>query len=106
MAEIFPNKSKKSRRELFLGNVLWSWFGVAFNIFIGFVLSPYVIRKLGPEGYGIWALLFSVIGYYGLLDFGFKSALIRYTALYRARGEFERINELINTILFYYTGCS
>src|SRR5580658_915521 len=59
----------------FLHNVLWSWLAVIANLIIGFVLTPYVIRKLGSEGYGIWTLLFSLISYYGLLDLGMRSAV-------------------------------
>ena len=88
--------------ERFAVNVLWTWLGVAANLFIGFVLSPYIIWKLGAEGYGLWALLFSVIGYYGILDLGFRPALIRYAAYFRARNEPARINEVINTLVAYY----
>ena len=106
MSDGVSTRPTKDRRERFLSNVLWSWAGVAFNLVIGFVLSPYVIHKLGADGYGAWALLFSLIGYYGLLDLGFKSALVRYSAYFKASGEAEKINELINTIMFYYGLCS
>jgi len=89
-----------------MGNVLWSWVGVGFNILIGFFLSPYIIYKLGVDGYGVWVLLSSLIGYYGLLDLGFKSALVRYSAHFNATGEPNKINEFVSTILFYYTLCS
>jgi len=87
----------------FVKNVLWTWIGVALTMFAGLVLSPYVIHKLGAEGYGIWALLFSLIGYYGLLDLGIRSALVRYTAFFHAQHEPAKINELINTVIAYYT---
>lgn len=106
LAQTTEIQPSPDRRQRFLSNVLWSWAGVAFNLLIGFVLSPYVIRKLGADGYGAWALLFSLIGYYGLLDLGFKSALVRYSAYFKASGESEKINELINTIMFYYGLCS
>lgn len=87
----------------FMVNVLWTWAGVIANIVVGLLLSPYVIRKLGPEGYGLWALLFSLVGYYGLMDLGFRSALIFYSAHFRARNESRSITELVNTVLFFYT---
>ncbi len=87
----------------FVKNVLWTWTGVALTMFVGLVLSPYVIHKLGAEGYGIWALLFSLIGYYGLLDLGVRSALVRYTAFFYARHELAKVNQLINTVIAYYT---
>ena len=90
----------------FLSNVLWSGLGVAVNLFAGFFLSPYIIRKLGLEGYGLWALVFSITGYFNLLDLGFRSAVVRYTAYYRARGEDERLNVLLNTTLAYFSTIS
>ena len=47
--------------ERFLVNVVWSWLGVLAGFFTGFVLSPYIIRKLGDQRYGIWALAFAFI---------------------------------------------
>jgi membrane protein EpsK len=87
----------------YLKNIAWTWTGVALNLFIGVFLSPYVIRKLGPEGYGIWALFFSIISYYSLIDFGVRSALIHYTARFAAQKDYGRINELVSTVIAYYT---
>src|SRR5690349_2742713 len=91
------------QRTPYVKNVIWGWIGTALNLFTGFFLSPYVIHKLGASGYGIWVLLFSVVGYYGLLELGVRSALVRYSAWFHARGEFDKLNELINTVIGYYT---
>ena len=93
-------------RAGYVKNVLWTWFGVVLTLITGFFLSPYVIRKLGPSAYGVWVLLSSLIGYYGILELGARSALVRYSAYYHARGEFEQVNELINTTIGYYTAIS
>lgn len=91
------------RREQFVANVLWNWTGVAVSLFAGLILSPYIIRKLGAEGYGIWSLVFSITGYYNLFDLGFRSAIVRFSAHYRAKEEFDKINELVNTTLAYFS---
>ncbi len=87
----------------FVSNVLWTWVGAAANIASALVLSPYVIRKLGPDGYGLWILLFSVLGYYGLVDLGFRQALVYFTAHFRALGQYSKINDFLSTIFVYYT---
>src|SRR5579871_393944 len=92
-----------SRTVRFLHNVLWSWIGVAFAILAGLVLSPITIRQLGEEGYGIWALVFALIDYYDILDFGFRSAVVKYTAHYRALDEPEQVYTVINTALVYFS---
>ncbi len=80
-------------------NVLWSWLGVAVTIASGIFLSPYLIRKLGDEGYGVWVLVFGLIENYWLFDLGFRSATVKYSAHYRATGEVAKINEVINTLM-------
>ncbi len=98
MAELTTSTEPK-RGERYLTNVLWNWFGAGVNLLVGFFLSPYIIRKLGTEGFGLWALLFSLFGYFALVDLGLGSAVIRYTAYHRAQSEHERINQVVNTAL-------
>src|ERR1700722_2509859 len=89
------------RTKRFAVNVLWNWLGVLVSLASGILLSPYLIRKLGADGYGIWALAFSVIQYYWLLDLGFRSATVKFVAHYSATGETDRIREVLNTGLVY-----
>jgi O-antigen/teichoic acid export membrane protein len=98
-AEVKPPSPQRG----FVANVLWSWLGVAVQLLPGFVVTPYMILKLGPVQYGMWSLAFSVIGNYFLADFGFKSAAIRYAAHFRALGETDMITELVNTLLLYFS---
>lgn len=92
-----------SRGSDFVRNVLWSWLGVLFSLVSGLLLSPYVIHHLGDERYGIWALVFSLVDYYGLVDFGFRSAVVKYASHYRATGEMDRLEALISTGLAYFS---
>jgi O-antigen/teichoic acid export membrane protein len=85
----------------FVHNVLWNWFGISVSIFSAFILSPIIIRHLGDEGYGLWSLTTSLVEYYWLLDFGMRSATIRYAAHYNALRDSVKVNEVINTTLAY-----
>src|ERR1035441_8232771 len=89
--------------KYFFHSVLWSWLGVLFSLVSGLFLSPYVIHHLGDERYGIWALVFSLVDYYGLVDFGFRSAVVKYAAHFRATGEMDRLETLISTGLAYFS---
>jgi len=62
-----------------------------------------VIHHLGDERYGIWALVFSLVDYYALVDFGFRSAVVKYVAHFRATGEMNRLETLISTGLAYFS---
>ncbi|PWT97756.1 MAG: hypothetical protein C5B51_30640 [Terriglobia bacterium] len=90
------------RAARFFVGVLWNWLGVAINIAIGLMLSPYMVRKLGSERYGIWALVFTLVEYLSFFDLGFSTAVVKFVAHYRARKEPDEINRVINTGLLYF----
>jgi len=85
-------------------NVGSSWFALGMNVVVGIFLSPYIIHRLGDEAFGLWILIFSVTGYYGLFDLGIRSSIVRYVAKYAATGEHEELNSLINTAMIAYSG--
>jgi O-antigen/teichoic acid export membrane protein len=86
-----------------LKNVVSSWAGLAVNIAVGFFLWPFILHHLGDEASGLWVLIFSVTGYYGIFDFGIRSSLIRYVSKFQATGEKEQLARLVNTSLFTYS---
>ncbi len=101
MATSSPPLPQHAHKSKFIVNVLWNWSLAAVNIFSALILSPFVIRRLGDENYGLWALTASLAECYWIVDLGFRSATLKYTAHYRALGENDRINEILNTALFY-----
>src|ERR1700746_976426 len=86
-----------------LRNVASSWGGLAVNISVGFFLSPFILHHLGDEAFGIWVLIFSLTGYYGIFDFGIRSSIIRYVSKYTATQDVDEINALLSTALFTYS---
>jgi O-antigen/teichoic acid export membrane protein len=102
-ATLVIEQASSQRSQRFLINVFWNWSHVAITLFSAVILSRYIIRRLGAEGYGLWQLSYSMIGYYGLLDLGFRSAVVYYSARYRAREEYESLNELLSTLLVYFS---
>lgn len=84
------------RRRL-AGNVVWNWAGMGVNMLAGFILAPYLVNRLGDTVYGIWILIASMSGYFGLLDLGVRGSVGRYIAYYLARGEQEKVNATIST---------
>lgn len=86
-----------------LKNAVSSWAGLAVNVAVGFFLSPFILHRLGDDAFGLWVLIFSLTGYYGLFDFGIRSSLIRYVSKFQATGDKDQLASLINTTLFTYT---
>jgi O-antigen/teichoic acid export membrane protein len=87
-----------------LRNTSSNWLGLAVSIAVGFFLSPIILHKLGDEAYGLWLLIFSITGYYGLFDLGIRSSIIKHVAKYAATSNYNQLTRLINTSLFSY-GC-
>jgi len=61
--------------------------------------TPYLIKKLGIDIYGIWMLLNSVISVSGLASLGFGAAAIKFVSKYRARGEPEMVIHVLRSTL-------
>jgi O-antigen/teichoic acid export membrane protein len=85
----------------YLSNVAWSWGGVLVTLFVGFYLSPYIIRRVGDTQFGLWSLALSLVEYYWLIDLGLRSATVKYSAQFRAAGRDDQLNELLSTGLLY-----
>jgi len=86
-----------------LKNVASSWGGLAVNVAVGFFLSPFILHHLGDEAFGLWILIFSLTGYYGIFDFGIRSSLVRYVSKFQATSDKDQLTRLVNTSLFTYT---
>lgn len=59
---------------------------IGLNTLTGLLYTPYMLRCLGQNEYGLYSLVASVISYLTLLDFGFGSAIVRYSSKVRATG--------------------
>ena len=84
-------------------NALSNWFTLAVNLLVGFFLTPYIISYIGEAGYGIYVLILALIGYYGILDLGLSSAIVRFIALYRAQDNVTALKQTISTIIIIFS---
>jgi len=69
-------------------------------------LPPIILGSVSLEEYGIWACCFILISYFGSTSFGLANVYIRHIADFEARGEYERINQLLSTGLALVSGLS
>ncbi len=65
---------------------------------LSFIATPVIVRTLGHEDYGIYALVLGFIAY--SFNFNVGRAITKYIAEYRAAGEREKITEVISATLF------
>lgn len=83
-------------------NVGTTWFSLGVNVVVSIILTPLILHRLGDEGYGLWALVFSFAGYFNIFDFGLRSAVIRYVSRFYAKRDYEQLARYVNTILFIF----
>lgn len=100
MSASIPKPALVERRG-FLQNVLWIWFGVSASLISAFLLSPFIVRTLGDDNYGLWAVTVALVEYYWLLDFGLRSATVRFAALHSADGNMDGMNTMLSTTVAY-----
>ena len=89
-------------RNSFARNIGSNWVLLAMNVGISFMLSPFVVNKLGSVYYGIWAIAMQFTGYLYLMDFGVRESVIRYTSKYAVRKQARSLNQVLSTSLILY----
>src|SRR5437762_7960834 len=94
---------RKLEKLQILRNVGSSWIALGTNVMVGIFMSPFILHRLGNAAFGIWVLIFSITGYYGLFDLGIRSSVVRYVSRFAATNKRQEIAKLINTSLFSYT---
>ena len=62
----------------------------------------YILRNVGKEGFGIWALVGIISSYAQLSDFGITEGLIKFIAEYDTKTDTRKLNELLNTSFVLY----
>jgi O-antigen/teichoic acid export membrane protein len=83
-------------------NVTATWMGVVVHAAVGFFLSPFILHRLGDEAFSLWVLVFALTGYFGLLDLGIRTSVVKYTAKFTANRDEKQLSEYLSTSLAFY----
>ncbi len=86
-------------------NVVSNWVGYAVQVVVAFALTPFILHTLGQTDYGIWTLIMSLTGYYGLLDFGLSAGLTQYLTRYLANRDVGGLNRTASSGFFALSFC-
>jgi len=85
----------------FAFNVMMNWAAMAVSMVVPFFLTPFVVRHLGATAYGIWILAVSTVSYLNLLDFGLRSAVIRFVSKATAQNRADEATSAIGAALWF-----
>lgn len=83
-------------------NTATNFFRFGLLIVIFFLLTPFIINSIGKEEFGLWSLVFSILGVFGLLDMGFGTGVVKWVSESKASGDFQKRNEILSTVLMIY----
>lgn len=84
------------KKQFALGAVL-SYCSIAFGILAGLLYTPWMIRIVGDDSYGLYTLALSVVNFF-LLDLGIGSAVTRFLSGYYARGQREEARRFLGVV--------
>ena len=94
MNQIINKQTSKSIvRNVIYGSLTW-----ILPLGLSFVATPIIVRSLGNNDYGIYALILGFISY--SFTFNFGRAITKYIAEYRVSGESDKIRDVISASFF------
>ncbi|HQS60064.1 MAG TPA: flippase [Gallionellaceae bacterium] len=85
-------------------NTIWNLAGTGLPLLLGVVAIPYLYRHLGNEKIGILTLVWALIGYFSLFDFGLGRALTQQVSASRAAAQERHLPGLVKSGLLFTAG--
>lgn len=87
-------------------NLKWGIFFSYITMIAGIVVSitytPFMLRSLGSQQYGLFNMGQAAVSYLGLAEFGFGNAVVRYATKYRAEGNEQKTSSLYGLFMYLY----
>lgn len=74
--------------------------GMAISLF----MMPFLVKSLGDHWYGLWILVASTLGFYGVLDLGLSSATQRFISHALGQDDKPEMNSVLSNSLALFTG--
>ena len=93
-------KPLSSSQQIKYGAVL-SYLGIVVYILVGLLYTPWMIRCIGKDDYGLYTLAYSIVALF-VFDFGISAAIQRFVAKYLAEGNKEKVNHCVSLVYKLY----
>jgi O-antigen/teichoic acid export membrane protein len=85
-------------------NIASNYLRFLVGMVVLFFLTPFIVSRIGMDLFGLWSLIFAVIGLFGLMDLGFATAAVKYVAELSASRDHAERNQVLATLLVIYSG--
>ena len=84
-------------KKKILSNTLINSGGKLLSFFLQLFIITYLVKSLGKDTYGIFALSLALSANTNLLEAGFGLSVTKYVAEYHANGDRESLLKIVNT---------
>lgn len=93
MINFFKNRDIK--------NGYYATIDFAISPILMIVLTPILLKYLGVENYGLWALINSLISSLAIFNFGINHIIIKYVSLYVKESKFHKIKSTYSSVFLF-----
>jgi O-antigen/teichoic acid export membrane protein len=90
-------KTGFSTSKLLVKNTILNLLGMGLPLLVGIIAIPFAVKGLGKEGFGVLAIAWVILGYFGLFDFGLSRATTKFVSEMLGRGDVESLPSIIWT---------
>lgn len=94
------NIIKKINDRLLLKNSILNFGSQGLIIILAFISLPIILKHLSQNDFGLLTILWAVVGYFSLFDFGISRAVTKYLSAEKLSNNKNTILSLIQTSLF------
>src|SRR3954470_5069761 len=101
-ADVAPEMTSEDVRSHIYRNSLSNYAFLVVRLGLGAVLFRLIIQKLPAEDFGFWSVLWSMLGYGILLDFGFGFTAQKRVAELCVKRDWDCLSRVLSTIFYTY----
>lgn len=94
--------SGKNRAVAILRNAASNYVRQVLQIAVFVLLTPFIVRAVGKESFGLWSVIQATVGLIGLMDMGFSSSVVKFVAEARGKQDPERVKDLTASFFWQY----
>lgn len=81
-------------------NVFFNWFGTIASMAVALFLAPFILHRLGDVAVGVWMMAISAVAYFGLLDLGMQSSVLRFVSKGHTQQDHQASSDAISAALW------
>lgn len=82
-------------------NSTYSGLGFAVPFIVNLAATPFLVKKMGLEAYGLWHIAISSLGMMDILEFGAATAISKYVAEYSSKKNIEGLSAITTVALLF-----